>query len=994
MNKFQIQGSVAHRFCVGIWIMISVLMSCNAQVDLNGNGMSDIWERRYKATQELPDSDSDGDGMTAMEESLAGTDPFDPQSVMQLTRVDEFDTLVSVTWLARAGGNYQLQKLSNFTETWLELGSPISGRDGEWRQSVGSTSEKQAFYRLKILTPSESGGNPFLLAQLDSDIQEQDSDHDGIPDLTELYAGGSPFDQSERLDPPQVVVGAVSKLSWHAVAGKIYQIQSTADLSQPWLDEGGAYRGNDGQITATFSLTNEFAQLYRLVVTDVDTDGDGLTDWDETQLGLDPSLVKSAAVGLEDRDLVLSRINAANKISISSSKPVANVTRQENGCFIITRTGGYDAVTISYTVTGTATASADYAPLSGTLLIPFGQDIVELPLVPLAGSPLLMSESIIITLQSSTSYELHGETSRQINVIREVAINVKDYGAIGDGVTDDTAAIQLAIDALEEATGHNTLYFPIGTYRLDSVTQLQASTGTSDKGLLILGLSDLAGKDIVITGDSGVALFSTVSPVRAHMFVTYASYRSLQFYGLKFEKDSVPLSPKYSSEPSGADGVSVIKLDGRTVEMVRFQSCNFINCHGAFFFYGSSYADRGKMRVLDVRDCNILNPYGANTENSQLAWGGGQQCNMKSWVGLAYYENNQFEGGGKDMTDTATSPGGRVKDGAHFGSPQRLVFRKNSVMRMGVEAVYSTNGNQLLGSSKSDFIMPAAGGNDSVSIEISGTAAQHLTAGDIINIRIPLVPGANTGNNLMLVVSVDLEADLVTIENTGSQGNSAAGTVITAGKIIYLEVDDPNEAEITDNYLNGTLPPGGRGFDLTSGIVTNARSVIKRNYIRGFAIGVNIYKETRTTLFPGARGSIVKNNIIFGRDTVQYPGVYGRGIQLWSNEERALDNYIITPVSTRFTGIVSRGKDALIRNNYVTTQTIYNTGFSSSNRSVGIAVGNESHGTLMDSNYTFGMDVGAGPENYHRIIIHYVRDHHSYQDINARDVYGSRPYPE
>lgn len=360
---------------------------------------------------------------------------------------------------------------------------------------------------------------------------------------------------------------------------------------------------------------------------------------------------------------------------------------------------------------------------------------------------------------------------------------------------------------------------------------------------------------------------------------------------------------------------------------------------------------------------------------------------------VRYMEKNPNIGASSGFMEYISSDG-RVKDGAHFGSPQRLVFRNNSVLRMGVEAVYSTNGNQLLGSSKSDFIMPTVGGNDSVSIEISGTAAQHLTAGDIINIRIPLVPGANTGNNLMLVVSVDLEADLVTIENTGSQGNSAAGTVITAGKIIYLEVDDPNEAEITDNYLNGTLPPGGRGFDLTSGIVTNARSVIKRNYVRGFAIGINIYKETRTTLFPGARGSIVKNNIIFSRDTVQHPGVFGRGIQLWSNEERAVDNYIITPVSTRFTGVVSRGKDALIRNNYVTTQTIYNTGFSSSNRSVGIAVGNESHGTLMDSNYTFGMDVGAGPENYHRIIIHYVRDHHSYQDINARDVYGSRPYPE
>jgi hypothetical protein len=46
--------------------------------------------------------------------------------------------------------------------------------------------------------------------------------------------------------------------------------------------------------------------------------------------------------------------------------------------------------------------------------------------------------------------------------------NVKDFGAIGDGITDDTAAIQAALNALKDTTNNpwSVLFFPAGTYRI------------------------------------------------------------------------------------------------------------------------------------------------------------------------------------------------------------------------------------------------------------------------------------------------------------------------------------------------------------------------------------------------------------------------------------------------------------------------------------------------------------------------------------------------
>jgi hypothetical protein len=66
-----------------------------------------------------------------------------------------------------------------------------------------------------------------------------------------------------------------------------------------------------------------------------------------------------------------------------------------------------------------------------------------------------------------------GSSNRPINQKLADWVSVKDFGATGDGTTDDTTAITNAITAVTALSG--TLYFPPGTYRLTSAITYDVS---------------------------------------------------------------------------------------------------------------------------------------------------------------------------------------------------------------------------------------------------------------------------------------------------------------------------------------------------------------------------------------------------------------------------------------------------------------------------------------------------------------------------------------
>jgi hypothetical protein len=68
-------------------------------------------------------------------------------------------------------------------------------------------------------------------------------------------------------------------------------------------------------------------------------------------------------------------------------------------------------------------------------------------------------------------------------------VNVKTYGATGNGVTDDTAAIQAAISATvsHQFSGARILYFPAGTYLVSSPLVEKNASGTWESYLTLQG---------------------------------------------------------------------------------------------------------------------------------------------------------------------------------------------------------------------------------------------------------------------------------------------------------------------------------------------------------------------------------------------------------------------------------------------------------------------------------------------------------------------------
>lgn len=234
-----------------------------------------------------------------------------------------------------------------------------------------------------------------------------DSDGDGATNANEAGAGTDPNAPGDivKITSMQMSGGNVV-LTWPSVLGKRYRIQQSTSLTSPnWTAVTNYLNGTGAEVTD--STPSAAGAFYRVAVYDMDTDGDGLTDWEERQLGLDPENPRSHGLSnppdLQWATAALQTTPAQQVVTVealeSSISEYAGATS-----FIVRRSAGLAEVTVHFTVSGGATSGTDYDPIGTTVTIPFGASSVNIPLHALSDSLVESPESVIVTLAADPAY--------------------------------------------------------------------------------------------------------------------------------------------------------------------------------------------------------------------------------------------------------------------------------------------------------------------------------------------------------------------------------------------------------------------------------------------------------------------------------------------------------------------------------------------------------------------------------------------------------------
>lgn len=237
-----------------------------------------------------------------------------------------------------------------------------------------------------------------------------------------------------------------------------------------------------------------------------------------------------------------------------------------------------------------------------------------------------------------------GATARTVQSKLRDAASVKDFGAVGDGVTNDAAAFSAAINS-----GAKRIYVPAGTYALSA--QISATLPN----------------DVELFGE-GRLLWTGAASTANLMVVQCAGY-SFSIIGLTIDGDNLIAGGPRIDNQSG--------MDSNTLPTCRIEGCTFIDFRmNTASIWNDACLVRGSFERVIIKNNNIRNitrAAGTGTPGSSGTSGiTVTQFDATKWVRLCIHEGNAYSNiTGGDLLASANNVD---FDGFRFFAPDPTNF--------------------------------------------------------------------------------------------------------------------------------------------------------------------------------------------------------------------------------------------------------------------------------------------------------------------------------
>lgn len=397
-----------------------------------------------------------------------------------------------------------------------------------------------------------------------------------------------------------------------------------------------------------------------------------------------------------------------------------------------------------------------------------------------------------------------------------ISVNVKDFGAIGDGIVNDTFAIQSAIDYVG-VNGGGSIYIPNGIYMIDSTTQRVVNCG-----LLITQNNT----DIIL--ESGAVLkvipnaFNSYNYLVCFYRMSHGSISGGTLEGDRIEHD-------YTLTGTHEFGMGVV-TDG-AVHIV-IEKINIKNFTGdGIFVYGTNNGESGyiKSQYITIRN-NIVDM----SRRNNIAVCVGTDITIKNNIILNAGVNDGINDG------TEPKAGIDIEGGSN---PWRITISKNTFHNNLGGSVIVYNGNEVIvdGNTSDNFI----GFQLSSNVLISNNQLRRLEASTHAAIEQTTMTASISGSGVMLAVGSKYIINSQSTLNFTTVGavNNDVGTIFIATAPGPLGVGDSATRQLENVFIVGNIITGFKNGIGSYGITR--KIVVSSNTLRGQETnGINVERNT------------------------------------------------------------------------------------------------------------------------------------------------------